>query len=165
MSQMTSKGFSLLEIMLVLAIFAGTALVVTMTLPDHHPLYARAEQMKTLMEYASSRATLAGRPLRLALTPSGYRFTILESALPLVPDATLPTWVPVESERMPMQGEFAADEEVALLTSSTEASQILFTPDGSITPFELRFSSPDAPCCTLSAGGTLPLTLTQAAQP
>lgn len=156
-----------MEILLVLVIFASAALVVVMTIPSDNKQIQRAELMKSLMEYASERASLEGRPIGLSLTAKEYKFVSLGGSLPLIPDASNLEWLDIPAARMPMTGEFEMGETVMLSPGSLNKSlshspQIIFMPDGTLTAFELGFSSSSAEpmCCTIVSEGRIPLIFT-----
>jgi general secretion pathway protein H len=164
LSAAKQSGFTLLEILMVLAIFAIAAGVVVMVLPSDNTQLQRAEQMKTIMEYASERAVLEGKPVGLSLTASAYRFVILGNTLQLIPDSREPQWAEIDSARMPLASEFEKQETLALTPLTLNKSidrppQILFMPDGTVSIFELSFSSsPSEPaCCSIISEGRLPL--------
>ncbi|UJD87576.1 type II secretion system protein GspH [Rahnella aquatilis] len=166
MSAAKQSGFTLLEILMVLAIFAIAAGVVIMVLPSDNSQIQRAEQMKTVMEYASERAVLEGKPLGLSLTAGAYRFVVLGGTLPLIPQTREPQWEEIESSRMPVSGELAENETLslsplALNKSINRPPQIVFMPDGTLSVFELSFTSSasEPACCSIISEGRLPLIL------
>lgn len=167
MSAAKQSGFTLLEILMVLAIFAIAAGVVVMVLPSDNAQLQRAEKMKAMMEYASERAVLEGKPLGLSLTGSAYRFVILGNALPLIPDAREPQWAEIDSARMPLTGEFTEEETLSLTPmplnkSVSRPPQIVFMPDGTLSVFELSYapSASEPACCSIISEGRLPLIFT-----
>lgn len=164
MSAAKQSGFTLLEILMVLAIFAIAAGVVVMVLPSDNAQLQRAEQMKTIIEYASERAVLEGKPLGLSLTASAYQFVILGNELRLIPESREPEWAEIDSERMPLSGEFEKEETLSLTPLPLNKSidrppQIVFMPDGTLSIFELSFSSSASgpACCSIVSEGRLPL--------
>ncbi len=164
MSAAKQSGFTLLEILMVLAIFAIAAGVVIMVLPSDNSQIQRAEQMKTVMEYAAERAVLEGKPLGLSLTAGAYQFVVLGGTLTLIPLTREPQWQEIESSRMPVSGEFAENETLSLSPLSLNKSinrppQIVFMPDGTLSVFELSFSSSasEPACCSIISEGRLPL--------
>ena len=167
MSAAKQSGFTLLEILMVLAIFAIAAGVVVMVLPSDNAQLQRAEQMKTMMEYASERAVLEGKPVGLSLTASAYQFVILGNSLPLIPENHDPQWAAIDSARMPLSGEIAGEENLALTPMSLNKAisrppQIVFMPDGTLSIFELSYSTTasEPACCSIISEGRLPLIFT-----
>lgn len=155
-----------MEIMLVLAIMASTAMVVILILPANNAQIRQAEKMMSLMEYAAQYATMTGVPTGLAMTPNEYQFVILATSQPLIPNNEEPKWIALPSARLESQGEFEDEEAISLSPQDLNKSlstipQIVFMPDGRVTVFNMQFSasSGDGLCCTLSSAGQLPLIL------
>lgn len=149
---------------MVLAIFAIATGVVVMVLPSDNSQVQRAEQMKEVMEYAAKRAVLEGKPLGLSLTPNAYQLVVLGATLSLIPQKREPQWAKIESARMPVSGVFTEEEALSLAPLSlnkyiNHPPQIVFMPDGTLSVFELSFSSSasEPPCCSIISEGRLPL--------
>jgi len=62
------QGFTLLEVMLAIMIFASSALLVVMTIPDRSGPGVFGQQFKTLLEYASTRAVMEGNIIGMVIT-------------------------------------------------------------------------------------------------
>ena len=78
------RGFTLLEIILALVIFASCAMMVVSTIPSRSGADIFGQQLKALVEYGSDRAVMDGNIVGLVITPSEYQ---------------LVTWAEKEGER------------------------------------------------------------------
>lgn len=67
------RGFTLLEIILALVIFASCAMMVVSTIPSRSGADIFGQQMKSLVEYGSDRAVMDGTIIGLVITPSEYQ--------------------------------------------------------------------------------------------
>ncbi len=89
----TAHGFSLLELMLVVAIIGMATTVVLLTLPDGDAaLHRQADGFAAHLRRAQETAILGGRTVRVAVEPGGYRFARLDHG----------QWLPLQ------EGPFAA---------------------------------------------------------
>lgn len=69
-------GFTLLEVMLVMAIAGLATTAVLLTLPDGDAaLHRQADTLGAHLRRAQEQAILGGRAMRVAVEPAGYRFT------------------------------------------------------------------------------------------
>ncbi|QBH97768.1 type II secretion system protein GspH [Limnobaculum zhutongyuii] len=146
MSSHRSRGFTLLEVMLTLVIFAISATIVVMTLPSKSGPGVFGEQFKTLVDYGSSKAVMEGSIVGLTLTYQGYQLMILKGNGEGAQDSL--QWQPLVAGRITTQGEFPEDLRVTIepqkmALSLNDAPQIIFLPDGEVSLFRLTFEGED----------------------
>ena len=67
------RGFTLLEIILALVIFASCAMMVVSTIPSRSGADIFGQQLKALVEYGSDRAVMDGNIVGLVVTTSEYQ--------------------------------------------------------------------------------------------
>ena len=82
-----SRGFTLIELMVVVAIVAlGTALA-SLALPDgeHHALTRDAERLAALLESARAQSRVSGVPVRWRADEGGFAFDGLPASAPPLP--------------------------------------------------------------------------------
>lgn len=70
------RGFTLLEIILALVIFASCAMMVVSTIPSRSGADILGQQLQSLVEYGSDRAVMDGNIMGLAITSSEYQLMI-----------------------------------------------------------------------------------------
>ena len=86
------RGFTLIELMVVLAVIAlGTALV-SLSLPDgdRRALNQDAERLAALLESARAQSRVAGVPVHWRATPGGFAFHAVSSAFSALEGSTFP---------------------------------------------------------------------------
>lgn len=125
-----ARGFSLLELMLVVGIIGMAATAVLLTLPDADAaLHRQADAFGTHLRRAQEHAILGGRAVRVAVEPGGYRFARLDHGqwLPLVdgPFSTRP-WT---------------DGVVPLIARGNEQVGFSFDPTGMAEPQSLQLDN------------------------
>lgn len=87
-----AAGFTLLEVLVVVAIMGMAATVAILTLPDDDAtLYRQADDFGRRLQHARDEAILGGRPVQVSVDAGGYRFARRDFG----------RWVPLE------QGPFA----------------------------------------------------------
>ncbi|PLR42488.1 type II secretion system protein GspH [Chimaeribacter arupi] len=166
MKQVRQAGFTLLEIMLVLMIMAGGAVMVMGTTGsvEERQQLSETGKLVSLMEYASDYAAMTGSPVGLQITDSGYLFMT-----PQQRKATPVTWRWVSFSKGPLPahmhsfspawqaGVFIHGE----IMEARDTPQIIFSPDGEITAFQLRITDRDTnrPLFTFTCNGQWPVTV------
>lgn len=161
-----AAGFTLLEIMLVLMIMAGGAVVVMSSngSVDERRQSGEAGRLIALMEYAADHAAMTGSPVGLQITDSEYLFMMPQQRK--TPPVTW-QWVSFSKGGLPADAHsFAPAWQAELLVNgdvaeARETPQIIFYPDGDITPFQLRItdSSTAQPLFTFDCRGHWPVTV------
>lgn len=70
------RGFTLLELLVVVSIIAVGAAVVTLAMPDTADTHLErdAQRLAALLESARAQSRLRGVPVRWQVTPEGFRF-------------------------------------------------------------------------------------------
>ncbi len=136
------RGFTLLEIILALVIFASCAMMVVSTIPSRSGADIFGQQLKALVEYGSDRAVMDGNIIGLTITPDRYQLVTFEEK------NGKRGWVPLSAGRITTRGDFPEAMHVSLspqrLAATPDADpQILFLPDGEISRFTLSLQSDD----------------------
>lgn len=136
------RGFTLLEIILALVIFASCAMMVVSTIPSPSSADIFGQQLKALVEYGSDRAVMDGNIVGLTITTDNYQLVTVEEK------NGQRGWVPLTAGRILTHGAFPEAMHVSLspqrLAATLDAEpQILFLPDGEISRFTLALQSED----------------------
>lgn len=136
------RGFTLLEIILALVIFASCAMMVVSTIPSRSGADIFGQQLKALVEYGSDRAVMDGNIVGLTISPQHYQLVTVEEK-----DGKR-RWVPLTAGRITTHGAFPEAMHVSLSPQRLAATvdgepQILFLPDGEISRFTLALQSDD----------------------
>lgn len=139
---MKQRGFTLLEIILALMIFASSAMLVVTTIPSRSSADIFGQHFKSLVEYGSDRAVMDGNIHGLVITDQYYQLVTAQQKN----DITY--WVPLTAGRIVTQGQFPQEMHVSLapqrLAATLDAEpQIIFLPDGEIGRFTLMLQSVD----------------------
>jgi general secretion pathway protein H len=138
------RGFSLIEILVVLVILAVLAGAVSLALAGaggERALTREAERTQALIAYACERAELVSGNIGVSFSRSGYRFSHIEQEV----------WVPyrdgeLRARRWPpvMSANLARDEvPVPLGEAFPERPQLLCFASGELTPFRLELAWSD----------------------
>lgn len=157
------RGFTLLEVMLAIMIFASSALLVVMTLPDRSGPGIFGQQFKTLLEYASSRAVMEGNVIGMVITEREFRLVSLNPNEASVEQPS--AWRPLDAGRVTTRGDFPETMRVSLgpmrlADSLVSPPQILFLPDGESSVFTLTLSATgDQESFDVISTGAMPVTL------
>ncbi len=139
-----SRGFSLIEILVVTVILAIVAAAVTLAVAGaggERQLAHDAERMQALVTYACERAELSGREIGPSLNRDGYRFSRIDHA----------NWLPIRDDELrPRQWTVNLD---ALLTRDghrvdiakefPDKPQLLCFSSGELTAFRLDLALAD----------------------
>ncbi|EFC0650643.1 type II secretion system protein GspH [Escherichia coli] len=160
------RGFTLLEMMLVLALVAITASVVLFTYGREDTASTRARetaaQFTAALELAVDRATLHGQPVGIHFSDSGWRL--------MAPTRNSSSWLwsPLK-EDADDDSENHWSDEIAIHTQpfkSDDSSQpqVVILADGQITPFSILIANQETgePLLTLVCSGAWPLDQTLA---
>lgn len=158
------KGFTLLEILLVLTLLALSATLVLMVSDDDRKKAITAgEQLAALMEYTADWSTMEDRSAGIEIRAQGWR---------IVTPVHNRWQAPENYFRLATDGSWHDNWQVtlfpvALARQAAGTPQILIRPDGEITPFTLQIQDRQsrAVLFTLSSTGGLPLQLSTGAKP
>lgn len=136
------RGFTLLEIILALVIFASCAMMVVSTIPSRSGADILGQQLQSLVEYGSDRAVMDGNIMGLAIASSEYQLMIYTEK------AGERRWEPLVGGRINTHGTFPEEMHVTLSPQRLAATlntdpQIVFLPDGEIGRFRLTLQSVD----------------------
>ncbi len=131
--QRTMRGFTLIEIMLVMVIIGCAAGIVVLSIPGGpNPklgggLSEESQQLAATIQVMSEQATQQGRTIGLHISEHGYQFMIRQENAPANEDNVTQTtskaldtlldwdhqsWQPYQSEKLRTAGEF--DEQISL---------------------------------------------------
>lgn len=131
--QRTMRGFTLIEIMLVMVIIGCAAGIVVLSLPGGpnpklgSDLSEESQQLAATIQVMSEQATQQGRTIGLHISEHGYQFMIRQEnastneenvtqttskALDTLLDWDHQSWQPYQSEKLRTAGEF--DEQISL---------------------------------------------------
>lgn len=136
------RGFTLLEIILALVIFASCAMMVVSTIPSRSGADIFGQQLKAFVDYGSDRAVMDGNIVGLVVTTDHYQLVTLEDK------NSERHWVSLSAGRITTQGDFPEDMHVSLtpqrLAATKDAEpQVVFLPDGEMSRFTLTLQSDD----------------------
>lgn len=154
------SGFSLLELVLVVAILAVLAGVVIPAFSGRSErayLESNGLRLQALARLASSYAIKNGRSVRLELyvQPSEVRFGVADGSYPLAEDFEN---IPIDWARpYVLSGRTVFDETVYYGENGCnclEADHVHFYADGSADPCEMRLSSPDGETLSIQIART-----------
>lgn len=134
----TSRGFSLIEILVVIVILAVLAGAVSLALAGaggERMLAREAERAQALLAYACEQAELGGRTIGISLSKHGYRFSRTEQEV----------WLPYKDGELrarhwppPLAAALRRDDvPVQLGEDFPEKPQLLCFASGELTPFRL----------------------------
>lgn len=163
----SSKGFTLLEIMLVLMVIAISATVVTMSMGFSKGSQGTAakmgERLATVIDYVSDWSTMQGKPVGLRITEDAWQLLEWKKN-----GQRQYQWQLLEKTgRIPVEGSWEKTWRITLtpqgLTrAKNKEPQIMIMPDGEITPFTLQVMDSESRKVffTLQSDGVLPVTST-----
>ncbi|WP_022971652.1 GspH/FimT family pseudopilin [Xanthomonas maliensis] len=117
-----ARGFSLLEVLMVLVITALAGTLVLLTLPDRRPnVAAQADTLAGALAHARDEAVLSLRMVEVSVRADGYRFRRQHAD----------RWQPMEPPFVDAQW---ADGIQAALPAGTQQQSVRFDPTGAATP-------------------------------
>ena len=130
-----SRGFTLVEILVVCAIMATLA-VVRLEQSDANRLGDAAEDLTRRLEAARDEAVIRGRPVAFSSDGQGYQFW-------LAADNT--TWIPLQGTDASTAGRFARNVELTAVRVNGAArplgERVVFLPFGLVEPFALTLAA------------------------
>jgi general secretion pathway protein H len=158
----SQRGFTLLELMLVLVIIAASSGIVMLSYgqseSSQKTATRTAEQLNSMMAFGVDKAGFEGRPLGMLLSVNGWQ--IMQ---PVRDKKGKWRWAPLAGDhRLAMAGQWDPAIEIKTEPFDLKESgtpQIILLPDGQITPFSLRFSSQETrqQLAMLTSAGAFPL--------
>lgn len=140
------RGFSLIELLVVVAIVGVLALAVTLSIGGsaQRQLLREAERFQALVGQACEQAELSGREIGIVVGAGGYSFRILGgNEWQAVPDdGPLRTRPWIDGLRANLSSE---GRHVDFLATGDAAPQLVCFSSGELTPFVLTLELGDAP--------------------
>lgn len=141
-----ARGFSLIELLVVVAIVGVLALAVTLSIGGsaQRQLLREAERFQALVGQACEQAELSGREIGVVVGAGGYSFRILGgNEWQAVPDdGPLRTRPWIDGLRANLSSE---GRHVDFLSTGDAAPQLVCFSSGELTPFVLTLELGDAP--------------------
>ncbi len=139
------SGFTLVELLMVVAIIGLAAGAVVLSVPDPRPSVAEdAERFAARLSRAREEAILSNRPVAVEATPAGYGFTVFDGA----------AWAALDD------GPFGPETWTAGTTvgPSAEAVRTVFDPTGVAEPMTLTLTrARDSRTITVDGAGEVTL--------
>lgn len=80
------RGFTLLEVLVVIAIIGLTATFLTVAIDDRRHVAKEVERLRLALEAAAEQAEIQGTPVQVEFLPNAYRFSQFDN---------LGNWVPI----------------------------------------------------------------------
>lgn len=158
----SQRGFTLLELMLVLVIIAVSSSIVMLSYgqadSSEKTASRTADQLNSMIEFSVDHAALEGKPLGMLLSPVGWQ--IMQPVADKNGDWH---WIPLpDDHRLTMAGRWDSAVEINVQPFELKDNgtpQIIILPDGQITPFTLNLSSQETrqQLITLVSPGSFPL--------
>jgi general secretion pathway protein H len=84
----SERGFTLLEVLVVIAIIGLTATFVTMSVDDSRQATREIERLRLALESAAEQAEIRGTPVQVEFLPNAYRFSRFDSQ---------GNWIPIQA--------------------------------------------------------------------
>jgi general secretion pathway protein H len=175
MPRARARGFTLLEILVVLVIMAAMAGLLVIGFKDspEQRLRREANDLAALLNAAADEAVLHGFELGLAIDPSGYRFVYFDGEKKqwlAVPEKMLPphNFVDETSVAVVLDGahiDEQAQQRIQLLSARSEDTKLrpllLLLSSGEVTPFTLTLGYGEDLKIVLSGDGLNPIVVQQ----
>lgn len=138
------RGFTLVELLIVLAILAAAATTVVLTLPDARgQLRRQAERFAARLQHAEQEAVLTNRRIGVRVDAQGYGFRVQRAG----------RWQPLE---VPGLESGTWEEEVMPVLADDQALSARFDPAGLAEPMELVLAlGRERVAVTLEASGNV----------
>lgn len=92
-------GFTLLEVLVVIAIIGLTATFLTVSIDDRRHAAKEVERLRLALEAAAEQAEIQGTPVQVEFLHNAYRFSRLDS---------LGNWVPIQAPSV-LSGQHVSD--------------------------------------------------------
>ena len=133
---MSARGFTLIEILVVvviLAVLAGALTLAMNGVGGERRLAAQSEQVQALLGYACEQAELTDRSIGLSFKTNGYRFSNLDRGnwIPFGPgELRLRSWLEGTSALLTRDGRI-----VQIAGDFPEKPQLVCFSSGEMTPF------------------------------
>ncbi|HEX6834235.1 MAG TPA: type II secretion system minor pseudopilin GspH [Rudaea sp.] len=140
-----ARGFTLIEILVVVVILAVLAATVTLAIASaggERQLELQANRLRELIVYACERAELTGRSIGIAIDKEGYRFKRLDRDLWVtMRDGELRprTWGEQTTPTLTRDGHRVEDDPKA----TDNKPELICFDSGELTPFRLDLAMPD----------------------
>ncbi len=141
------RGFTLLELMVVLVIISVILTFVTLTAggdPRAEQLQRESRRLAALLEMASEEAVLSSQQLAVRFSEESYEFLVLrgDQWLPLSDDPvlrarTLPEGIELELE-------LEDNPPPSLVSEDSDLPQVFLLSSGEMTPFVVTLSAPES---------------------
>jgi general secretion pathway protein H len=144
-ARLNQRGVTLLELLVVMAILALTASIIVLSAPPPQgPAKAEAERFAVRLIAASEEAIIAGKALRLDLSPTDYRFlAFAEGEWKPVAGAAFLAERRISSDvlaTIEIEDPALANEAPATRPQDDPVRRILLDPVGLVVPFVVDFA-------------------------
>jgi general secretion pathway protein H len=145
-SKRNARGFSLVELLVVVVIVGVLALAVTLSIASgaQRQLLREAERFQALTGQACAQAELSGREIGIVLDPGGYSFRLLGGTewqdFPDGSEFRARRWIDGLQARLTREG-----RDVDLSGARAASPQLVCFSSGELTPFALVLALGDAP--------------------
>jgi len=142
-----ARGFTLLELMVVLVIISIILTFVTLTAggdPRAEELQREARRLAALLEMASEEAVISSQQLAVRFSEQGYEFMVLrgDGWLPLSEDPLLrQRELP---EGIELRLELEDNPPPSLISEDSDLPQVFLLSSGEMTPFVVTLSAPQS---------------------
>lgn len=135
------RGFTLLELMVVLAIMAIITAIALLSFGDFGQKRAvrlAAAQLQQALAIARSKAIITARTYTVQFKKSGYQFLRLSRQN---------KWTPLQDDALSAPDAFSDKMQYTLTFKNKKEKMILIDGNGLITPFDFRISGQDTAAC------------------